>query len=633
MARCLDKRFKLAGLDIPTGSACTVDGAELTVVSGRHKPGDGEIHAKELIGRITAGADVRIALPVDTAVVDGQLRETTIELPVTSEMLAGLTEDAAKRGVVGQGHGGDRLDATLSVIAAAHGANAAAAVAADQLQALHLKSTRGASASRARGRLAVLEEYLPGGYVAAMSQVPGPAEHLARIQRTPADMSLHKQLRGVTAERREAVRVMARASGWRAAGVHDPLATLASPAARDALPPAVWMGVYHSATERPVVNLTPHEVTLCTETGLAQRTYPSSGNARASQTREALGTLTARIDPVAARPTAYGTGEVPVVSDTFGGPTGIPDAAYDPDDTTVFIVSKLTADALLAEGRIDPAKLVLTSALVKNPDGSIAGTERFANAPAQRTQVVAESGTALPSGPVTIENYTDRDIIIAPDRERLAGVEAELQEALATHRKAVAERERAGTQFHSAADHLVENTAAHQAAGVDHSRSADEIEQLEQFMLRNAALRERDATAADAELAGLDTETRTALMTLGSLHDEYTARVDDAGAARKALEAVCTAAGATWLPQAGPPALAEERFEPTGVLHGRPIGDMVYGTTGLASPTEGTVKVVSIITAGAALTTDPGRDDLMVTTDLIRDSEGRPFTVGALARP
>lgn len=70
-----------------------------------------------------------------------------------------------------------------------------------------------------------------------------------------------------------------------------------------------------------------------------------------------------------------------------------------------------------------------------------------------------------------------------------------------------------------------------------------------------------------------------------------------------------------------------------GCLDGTPVIKAEFGeVTGLPEPTEGTVFIVSIITANAARTYGRTTDDLLVTSGPVRDDKGRTIGCRALAR-
>lgn len=105
-----------------------------------------------------------------------------------------------------------------------------------------------------------------------------------------------------------------------------------------------------------MVNLTPHAVTFYADNGervKVVKTIPSSGVARAEQTREPLGDING----------------IPVSRTAYGKVTGLPD----PQDGTVYIVSVLTAQA--ARGRDD---LYIVDDLVRDDAGQILGCKALA---------------------------------------------------------------------------------------------------------------------------------------------------------------------------------------------------------------------------------------------------------------
>ena len=70
-----------------------------------------------------------------------------------------------------------------------------------------------------------------------------------------------------------------------------------------------------------------------------------------------------------------------------------------------------------------------------------------------------------------------------------------------------------------------------------------------------------------------------------------------------------------------------------GCLEGAPVVKTEFGEVdGLPEPTEGTVFIVSIITANAAKTHGRTTDDLLVTSGPVRDDKGRVIGCRAFAR-
>lgn len=108
-----------------------------------------------------------------------------------------------------------------------------------------------------------------------------------------------------------------------------------------------------------LVNLTPHPVIVYDANGdTLLLTIPSSGEARCAQVRELVGTC------------EYNGVEVPLYSTSFGQVSGVPDPQYD----TLYIVSALTAQALLGQ-RDD---LVIPDNMVRNSTGQVVGCRGFA---------------------------------------------------------------------------------------------------------------------------------------------------------------------------------------------------------------------------------------------------------------
>ena len=97
-----------------------------------------------------------------------------------------------------------------------------------------------------------------------------------------------------------------------------------------------------------IVNLTPHEITLCGER------LPSSGVARVAQT-------TQQVDQI---------NGIPVNRVSFGEVNGLPEAQKD----TIYIVSKIVAEAVKGQ-RND---VYIVDKTIRNEQGQIIGCEALA---------------------------------------------------------------------------------------------------------------------------------------------------------------------------------------------------------------------------------------------------------------
>lgn len=103
-----------------------------------------------------------------------------------------------------------------------------------------------------------------------------------------------------------------------------------------------------------IVNLTPHAVTIYAPDGETEiRNIPSSGIARAEQSRKPIGSING----------------IPVSETGYGDVEGLPD----PAPHTIYIVSALTAQA--AKGRED---LYITDDIVRDSTGRILGCKALA---------------------------------------------------------------------------------------------------------------------------------------------------------------------------------------------------------------------------------------------------------------
>lgn len=106
--------------------------------------------------------------------------------------------------------------------------------------------------------------------------------------------------------------------------------------------------------ETTIINLTPSAVTFYAQDGKTiLNTIPSSGVARAEQTRESLGDING----------------IPVCKTIYGRVEGLPS----PQENTIYIVPVLTAQA--ASGRDD---LFIVDDLVRDPSGKILGYKSLA---------------------------------------------------------------------------------------------------------------------------------------------------------------------------------------------------------------------------------------------------------------
>jgi hypothetical protein len=106
-----------------------------------------------------------------------------------------------------------------------------------------------------------------------------------------------------------------------------------------------------------IINLTPHTVNICNETGEVVKSYESQGIARAKQSYEVIGEVDG----------------VELVSTAFGEPEDLPEY----QEGVYLVVSIITANAAKAVGRRTD-DLLITADPVRTPDGRIAGCRRFA---------------------------------------------------------------------------------------------------------------------------------------------------------------------------------------------------------------------------------------------------------------
>ena len=108
---------------------------------------------------------------------------------------------------------------------------------------------------------------------------------------------------------------------------------------------------------KKIKNLTPHKVTIMTESGDILAIFESESIARAEQKDIPAGELNG----------------IPLVKSSFGVPIGLPK----PDEDTYLIVSLITANAAKAAGRTTE-DLLLTSTPVRNETGQIIGCKALA---------------------------------------------------------------------------------------------------------------------------------------------------------------------------------------------------------------------------------------------------------------
>ncbi len=101
-------------------------------------------------------------------------------------------------------------------------------------------------------------------------------------------------------------------------------------------------------------NLTPHEINIIDKDGKVVKTFPSDGEARATQDEVEIGTVEG----------------IPIIKMTFGEPVGLPEPSWG----VYYIVSALTAKAASLSGR-STEDLLLTGRTVRNDDGQIIGCQ------------------------------------------------------------------------------------------------------------------------------------------------------------------------------------------------------------------------------------------------------------------
>ena len=101
-------------------------------------------------------------------------------------------------------------------------------------------------------------------------------------------------------------------------------------------------------------SLTPHEINIVDKEGKVVKTFPSNGEARATQDEVKIGTVEG----------------VPIIKMTFGEPVDLPE----PSDRVFYIVSVITANAARLSGRTT-RDLFITGKTVRNDKGQIIGCQ------------------------------------------------------------------------------------------------------------------------------------------------------------------------------------------------------------------------------------------------------------------
>lgn len=113
-----------------------------------------------------------------------------------------------------------------------------------------------------------------------------------------------------------------------------------------------------SVNVNEIVNLTPHDVNIVAEGGAVIATFPSAGNARASQKEAPITTLLNGVE---------------LVRMEFGATVDLPE----PREGVLLVVSTITVSAARAEGRtVDD--LVIPASPVRDGDGQIIGCRKLA---------------------------------------------------------------------------------------------------------------------------------------------------------------------------------------------------------------------------------------------------------------
>lgn len=80
-------------------------------------------------------------------------------------------------------------------------------------------------------------------------------------------------------------------------------------------------------------------------------------------------------------------------------------------------------------------------------------------------------------------------------------------------------------------------------------------------------------------------------------------------------------------------ARARQHDVPVGEIKSIPVVETGFGeVTGLPEPAEGTVFIVSVITVNAARAQGRTTDDLLITSNAVRDGQGRIIGCRAFAR-
>jgi hypothetical protein len=670
---CSDDSFWAAGLKLPSGTQVRIGATTAEVVNGRDLAWSGQVHFTELLARATAGDLDGATLVLDTP--DGG-----VELPVDEDSFAA-------------GHDLEALAASLVQLRSFAGIDAAATVAAQQLFALQTCNPTGESADRSRSRLELLAHELPHGYLKALrnaypprfeaqlAAIAGPVPLGRGVERERMrergdrlDLGAREAIFDVEmpdellrrCERRDVELGEFLAKGPSNREVFEFSLALAAQAAhdRDAVPvsgaealldrltPAQWLTLYHVERDRPVVNTTPHDVTIRDEQGRATRVIPPSGLiARARQSDEEVGALSLTVHDgstvsIPLRRTTYAE---PYVVRSLERVTGDAVATIGADLHAQWVAQRreqVTAEAI-SQGR-DPATLTEADFARLKDDGAGGQVDIFHTPFDQLPDKWREENLAAARVAVEVEGLFDHEaasrihdawlernrwsddslkvpygeLSQAEQDKDLAQVHA-AREVLATLRSQELSLELDSDNYYLTSYILAKNLVEH-ALGLDTSAvllthgatftgavKPDGTMGEQQNGCRSFAgcpepLPSRSTSQPFAPPAGVQV-----VNTLGRDLDFYDTDQTFLGT----------------IPASETVAQANETCDVVGEALGVPIHAVQLGAvTGLPAPREGVMYVVNSKVLAAALADNPGRTDLLLTSGFVRNLNNNQVT-------
>lgn len=397
--RCQDYEFRLSGLTLNSGyTTVHLGGLDYVILSGRAKPkndGRNYMHVKKLEKEeLSKGGKLPVTINVGTEAIP---RLVSIDVSVEALHMSNAPTHIMR---------------TLADVRVRHGVDAASALAAQQLRSiaatyrfhdLDIEPTTTEYDNVTRGRITAADQYLPSGYRAALFRLEKYSVVLAALEGVRRSQEYGDSTKGkVTAkfflkdsaltsksvyERSLDAAAIAFANQGSFTTIREWVSTLDD----GTLTPAQYMTLVFTADQGPIVNLTPHAVTVRTAEGAAQREYPSQGIIRARQTDTAAGSLNG----------------IPLVRSAFGEPTGLPETL---EPNTRYIVSALAAQAI-ADSGMDISQFLLTSKPVLDDIRQIMGCQHFATPP-QASSHLDKHTSPIEYIEAQIINLTPRDVAI-----------------------------------------------------------------------------------------------------------------------------------------------------------------------------------------------------------------------------